>query len=82
MDRRLGRLQSRSGHYGEEKSLLPPPGIEPLLFDRPARSLVAISTELSQLLAYFLISVLNEREWSASRPFRFATGEAGPGSLL
>jgi hypothetical protein len=27
--KRLGRSQGRSGHYGEEKNLLPLPGIKP-----------------------------------------------------
>jgi hypothetical protein len=31
LDRRLGGLQSRSGHGGEEKNFQPPPGIEPFL---------------------------------------------------
>jgi hypothetical protein len=38
LDRRLGGLQSRSGRGGEEKNFQPPPGIEPLNSDRPARS--------------------------------------------
>jgi hypothetical protein len=51
LDRRLGGPQSRSGRGGEEKNSQPPPGIEPSNPDRPARSLVAIPTELSRLFA-------------------------------
>jgi hypothetical protein len=36
--RRLGGLQSRSGHRGYRKNPLPPPGIEPRSPGRPARS--------------------------------------------
>jgi hypothetical protein len=39
-----------SGRYREEKNLLPLQGIELRLPGRPARSLVAIPTELSRLL--------------------------------
>jgi hypothetical protein len=46
--RRLGRPQSWAGRYGEGKNLLPLPGIKPRLLGRPARSLVAIPTELSR----------------------------------
>jgi hypothetical protein len=49
MDRRLGGPQSRSGRGGEEKNSQLPPGIEPQNPDHPARSLVAIPTELSRL---------------------------------
>jgi hypothetical protein len=38
LDRRLGGLQSRSGHGVEEKNSQPPPGIEPRSSDRPARN--------------------------------------------
>jgi hypothetical protein len=38
LDRRLGGPQSRSGRGGEEKNSQPPPGIEPLNPDRPARN--------------------------------------------
>jgi hypothetical protein len=36
LDGRLGGPQSRSGRGGEQKSSLPPPGIEPQNPDRPA----------------------------------------------
>jgi hypothetical protein len=49
LDRRLDEPQSRSGDGGEEKNFQPPPGIEPYNTDHSTRSLVAISTELSQL---------------------------------
>lgn len=39
---------SWSGHYGEEKSLLPLLGIEPQLLGGPAHSLVTILTEISR----------------------------------
>jgi hypothetical protein len=38
MDRRLGRPQSRSVRCGEERNLLPLPGIEPQSVGGPARS--------------------------------------------
>jgi hypothetical protein len=38
LDRRLGGPQSRSGRGDEAKNSQPPPGIEPLNPDRPARS--------------------------------------------
>jgi hypothetical protein len=50
-----GWAQSRSGRGGEEKNFQPPPGIEPPNPDRPARSLVAIPTELSRLLLMLFI---------------------------
>jgi hypothetical protein len=46
LDRRLGRPQSQSGHGGKEKILSPFHEMNP---HRPACSLVAIPTELSQL---------------------------------
>jgi hypothetical protein len=46
---RLGGPQRRSGRYREEKNILPLPRIEPRLPVCPARRLVAIPTELSQL---------------------------------
>jgi hypothetical protein len=49
MDRRLGGHQSRSGHYGEGKSLLPLPKVEPRYVGRPAFSLVIMPTHLSCL---------------------------------
>jgi hypothetical protein len=44
--RRLGGPQSRCGRYGEEKNLLPPPGIVPRLLGREARGLVVIPFDL------------------------------------
>jgi hypothetical protein len=49
LHRRLGGPQSRSGCHGEEKNLLPLPGIEPQFLCRPAHSVVTIPTELSRL---------------------------------
>jgi hypothetical protein len=46
--RRLGGAQSRSRRYGEDKNLLPMPGIETRFLDRRARILVPILTELSR----------------------------------
>jgi hypothetical protein len=43
--RRLGGPHSTYGRYGEDSL----PGIEPRLLDRPALSLIAISTELTRL---------------------------------
>jgi hypothetical protein len=51
LDRRLGGSQSRYGRGGEEKNSQPPPGIKTQNQDRPARSLVAILTELSRLFS-------------------------------
>jgi hypothetical protein len=51
LDRRLGGPQGCSGHAGEGKNSQRQPGIEPYNPDCPARSLVAIPTELSQLLS-------------------------------
>jgi hypothetical protein len=47
--------------YGEEKDLLPLPGIEPLLLGRSAYSLAAIPTELD-MIVWFI--------WSS---YRFAS---------
>jgi hypothetical protein len=54
LDRRLGGPQSRSGG-GDEKNFQPPPRIEPYNPNRPARSLVAIPSELSRPLLKHLI---------------------------
>jgi hypothetical protein len=40
--------QGRSGHCGVQRNLLTLPSIEPRSLGRPARSPVAIQTELSQ----------------------------------
>jgi hypothetical protein len=45
--RRLDRFQIRSARYGEVQNIFTMPGIEPRLLGRPARSLIAIPTELS-----------------------------------
>jgi hypothetical protein len=55
-DRRLGGHQSRSEHGGEENNSQPLSGIEAYNSDRPARSLVATSTELSRLLINDMIT--------------------------
>jgi hypothetical protein len=47
-DRRLGGPQSRSGRGGEEKNSHPQQRIVLYNPDRPARSLVAMPTELSR----------------------------------
>jgi hypothetical protein len=44
--RRGGGSQSLSRPYGEQESLLAVPRIEPQILCRPARSLVAVPTEL------------------------------------
>jgi hypothetical protein len=56
--RRLDGPQIRSGHGGEEKNSQPPPGIEPLNPDRPARSLVTIPTELSWLNTSIILKII------------------------
>jgi hypothetical protein len=38
LDRRLGELQSRSGHGGEEKNSQPLPGLEPPIIQLVAQS--------------------------------------------
>jgi hypothetical protein len=58
LDRRLGGPQSRSERCGEEKNPHPPPEIKPSDPDRPARSLVAIPTELSRFLDAITIIIL------------------------
>jgi hypothetical protein len=52
LKRRLGAPQSGSGRFGEERwiNLLTLPRIEPWFHGSPARSLVTVLTELSQLL--------------------------------
>jgi hypothetical protein len=57
LDRRLGGSQSRNGRGGEEKNSQPPPRIEPLNPDRPARILIVIQTELllNSILTGFVI---------------------------
>jgi hypothetical protein len=57
LDRRLGGPQNRSGRGGEEKNSQSPPGVEPYDPNRPARSLVAIPTELSRLLIIIIIII-------------------------
>jgi hypothetical protein len=44
LDKRFGKLQSRSGHYGEDKNLLPLSGIKLCSLDLSARSLVFSET--------------------------------------
>jgi hypothetical protein len=45
--RRPGEAQIRSGRYSKEKNLLLLPAVKPRYLGRPARSLVAVPTELS-----------------------------------
>jgi hypothetical protein len=52
LGRRLSGPQSRSGRGGEEWNSQSLPGLEPQYPDLPARSLVALPTELSRLLLY------------------------------
>jgi hypothetical protein len=49
LDRRLGGLQSRSGHGGEEKNSQPLPGFEPLLIQLAVQR---HATELSWLQTF------------------------------
>jgi hypothetical protein len=61
LDRRQGGTESRSGRYGEDKKYLAPAGIEPTILDRPARSVVAIPTEVSHyilFMVYLLVSAV------------------------
>jgi hypothetical protein len=51
------RYPGSSGHYGEEKNLLSPPGIKPRLFSRSDHSLVTVLTELPRLFHL-------ERNWA------------------
>jgi hypothetical protein len=48
--RRLGGPHYPLGRCGDEKNILPLPGIEPQFLGRPVHSLVAIPTEISQPL--------------------------------
>ena len=50
----LNGPQGKSGHFGEEKNLLFPLGMESLLLGFPASSLVAIVTELLCILFFFV----------------------------
>jgi len=47
---RLGEPKSQSEFCGQEKNLLPLPGIEPPFLIHPASSLVTILTEILQLI--------------------------------
>jgi len=53
--------QKMSGHFEEEKNLLPPPGIELLLPSCSARSLVATATTLFRLQKCALFRFKDER---------------------
>jgi hypothetical protein len=53
-------LYRRTGRCGEEKNLLPMPGIETLFFGRSARFLEAISTELSWIQEHEMEHVISE----------------------
>jgi hypothetical protein len=57
LDKRLGGLQSRSGHSGEEKNYQPPPGIEPYNPDRPVRSLQVHQIYLKQCPSNIITTV-------------------------
>lgn len=46
-----------SGNFGEEKNLLPLPGIELRILGSPTRSLVIIPTELPRLQVSLAITV-------------------------
>jgi hypothetical protein len=49
-------FQSRSGHCGEKKNILPLPGNEPRFLNHPVFSPVTILTELSRLLLFWIRS--------------------------
>jgi hypothetical protein len=62
-NRRLDEPRGRSGRFGEEKSLLLPPGIEPRFLDFSARSLVNMPTTFSlkscQTVFVLVVSTMN-----------------------
>jgi hypothetical protein len=58
-NRRLGGPQSQSGCIGEDKNLLPLPGMEIIFLGRPANSLVTILTMLSKLWFYLNLFILS-----------------------
>jgi len=53
-DRRLGGLQGLSGHFREEKNILPLLGIKPCFLHHTAHCLVTIQTMLYQLLQFYM----------------------------
>jgi hypothetical protein len=55
LDRTLRGPQRRYGRGGEDINSQPPPGIDPQKPDCPARSLVAIPTELSRLKKFYIL---------------------------
>jgi hypothetical protein len=93
-DRRLGGTQSRFGHCGVEKNILPQPGIEPrssslLLYQLSYRASKAkllkhyamkASGEMDVEIHIFLSSALAGSEWSAPRLGRFTTGKRASGT--
>jgi hypothetical protein len=69
--RRLGGLQSRSGRFGEEKNCFPLPGIESLYLGSPARSSVAVPSELSQLRLDLYFSLLHGQRVRWGTPLEY-----------
>jgi hypothetical protein len=67
-DRRLGGTASQSGRYEEDKKYLAPAGIEPTIPGRPARSVVAMPTELSHYILFmvYLLVLSGSSEYIAS----------------
>jgi hypothetical protein len=70
---RLGGPQNRSGHGCEGKHSQPPPGSEHYNPDCPARSLVAIPTELSRLYGE-IITIFNNNYLNSPQPLSTLPG--------
>jgi hypothetical protein len=63
LDRKVGELEGRYEHFGEQKNYLSLLGIELRLLGGTAHGVVAISTELSRFLLDLLILVVCDQEY-------------------
>jgi len=54
----MGEYQRQSGHFGEERNVLPLTRIQPQLLNSPPLSLVVLRTALSWLLHCVLINII------------------------
>lgn len=88
LDRRLSRTQNESERYGDKKYHLALPGIESLFIGILFRFLIAASTELSRLMAWFegyFATSTHRTGWCSANSLRLYPGGAGfellPGHL-
>jgi len=65
--KKLSRLRSQSGHFGEEKNLLSQSGIKPLFFGYSAHGLVTVLTIQSKLIGLVVVKVLSQKSFHMSR---------------